>query len=73
MSKVTKAQLVLGCLQMAANNGDPWVSFRRLNNICFRYGARIYELREAGHEIDKKRMHNVWYYRLKPQQERRER
>lgn len=63
MTKVTKANQVLGRLRMA--RGD-WVHFRALNNICFRYGARIYDLRQKGHDIQKHQMHGVWYYRLEP-------
>lgn len=66
MSKITKSDLVLGVLKRADKEYmDGWVSFRRLNNICFRYGARIHELRRAGHEIEKSRVHGIWYYRLK--------
>lgn len=70
MSKITKADLILGCLKGAKhrsyyNGGEGWVGFRRLNAICFRYGARIYDLRQAGHEIEKSRVHGIWYYRLK--------
>ncbi len=61
--KITKANMVLGKLKMA--RGD-WVHFRALNNICFRYGARIYDLRQKGHEIEKQSKQGVWYYRLKP-------
>jgi hypothetical protein len=36
-----------------------------LNTICYRYGARIYELRQGGHQIDKTRLdRGVWEYRL---------
>lgn len=63
MSKATKADMVLWRLKMA--HGD-WVHFRALNKICFRYGARIYDLRQKGHEIEKQSQRGVWYYRLKP-------
>lgn len=44
-----------------------WVSNVRLNRICFRYGARIFELREAGYNIVKKHQgqHGLVYYKLK--------
>ena len=44
-----------------------WVSNRALNKVCFRYSARIHELREEGHVIEKKRaIHNpnLFYYKL---------
>ena len=35
-----------------------------LNGICFRYGGRIFELRDAGIDIEMKKEKRVSYYRL---------
>ena len=51
-------------------NEEGWVHFRRLNNVCFRYGARIFELRRLYGEnfIEEKRTEgNVWHYRINPE------
>ena len=63
MARVSKAKLVLGILQ---RNQGRWIHCRTLNNICFRYGARIFDLRQQGHDIEKQKQRGVWYYRLKP-------
>jgi hypothetical protein len=34
---------------------------RQLNSICFRYGARIHELRNEGHIIVTNRLHDNLY------------
>lgn len=39
-----------------------------LNNICFRYGGRIYDLRKRGHIIDRELVNartGVWKYTLR--------
>ena len=42
-----------------------WVSSLVLNRIAFRYGARIYELRLRGVEVDKKPgAHGEYFYRV---------
>lgn len=36
-----------------------------LNAVCFRYGARLFELRKAGHRIKSTRLHEgVWRFEL---------
>ena len=37
------------------------VTNRELNRICFRYGARIYELRNEGHDIRTERVKDGLY------------
>ena len=46
--------------------GMNWVHFSHLNDICFRYGARIFDLRRDGHNIETKQVKGVFYYKLKP-------
>jgi hypothetical protein len=45
--------------------GD-WVSCAHLNEICFRYSARIYELRQSGLTIHKEKRgkDGLWHYKL---------
>ena len=43
---------------------DEWVHFSDLNNVCYRYGARIYDLRQDGENIEKKQVNGVWFYRI---------
>ncbi len=44
-----------------------WTGMRVLNRISFRYGARIFELRQTGVVIEKEhRKNGMWYYRVKP-------
>lgn len=39
-----------------------WVHQRELNAICFRYGARLYDLRKSGFDHEwEKRTDGVWY------------
>lgn len=78
----TMKDKILYCLQEAAADNRPdfmkgiplspdagWVSMRALNDICYRYGGRIHELRADGHEIEKKRHRGVVYYRLRRKDE----
>jgi hypothetical protein len=44
----TQAELILAAMQEA---GDKGVTNLDLNKICFRYGGRIFDLREQGHNI----------------------
>jgi Helix-turn-helix domain len=39
-------------LSLLRSRGAAGVSNSELNAICFRYGARIFELRKAGHQIE---------------------
>ncbi len=48
MSKETQASKILRLLKT-----HPYVLNIDLNNICFRYSARILELRNEGHPIQK--------------------
>lgn len=65
--KLSQKQKVLKALQSAGRNG---VLNAQLNAICFRYGARIFELRREGHDIRQislgKGLYRVW---LEPQAE----
>lgn len=38
-------------LELLAERGTEGASNAELNNVCFRYGARIFELRKMGHKI----------------------
>jgi predicted AAA+ superfamily ATPase len=38
-------------LEILQERGHEGVRNTELNNVCFRYGARIYELRKMGHKI----------------------
>ena len=38
-------------LEILKERGQEGVHNTELNNVCFRYGARIYELRKLGHRI----------------------
>lgn len=55
-------ELVLKALRKAGAKG---VTNSDLNGICFRYGARIYELRRAGHTITSVHEgHGLWRFTL---------
>lgn len=41
-----------------------WHSFRELNKICFRYGARLWDLKQDGIDHEIKTIKNIKYYRL---------
>ena len=42
-----------------------WHHMRQLNDICFRYGGRIHELRHEGYVIEGERLKTgEWRYRL---------
>lgn len=59
--KLTHKQKILNLLK-----DGQWHHFRELNDICFRYGARLYDLKKQDgitHEI--KKVNGVEYYRLK--------
>lgn len=60
----TQKQKILELLQ-----GNGWVHFRKLNDICFGFGQRLHELKHEGHPWEKKREGRVWYYRLLPKVE----
>jgi hypothetical protein len=48
-------------LKMLKQQGE--LTNLELNKICFRYGARIYELRREGHKIVSVReKHGVWRF-----------
>jgi hypothetical protein len=38
-------------LELLRERGSGGVTNAELNEVCFRYGARIFELRKAGHKI----------------------
>ena len=67
----TMKDKILYCLQEAAAEGSSsigekgWVHMRSLNDICYRYGGRIHELKADGHDIELKRHKGVVYYRLR--------
>jgi hypothetical protein len=42
-----------------------WHHFKKLNDICFRYGARLYDLKQDGIEHEIKIKDGIRYYRLK--------
>lgn len=67
ITKLTQKQRVLNALRDAGPRG---VLNSELNKICFRYGARIFELRRDGYDIRqqqvKKGLFRVW---LEPQYE----
>ena len=42
-----------------------WHSNVQLNRICFRYGARIFDLKRDGYNIDSERVKGgLWQFRL---------
>lgn len=60
MRKPTQAERILALLEERDS-----VTNLELNRICFRYGARIHDLREDGHNITSKRLkQGVWEFRL---------
>lgn len=63
--RTTARDRVLAALQAAGPRGLTNVD---LNQICYRYGARIEELRKAGERIEKEwKDKGVWRYWLVPQ------
>lgn len=59
MDKVNQGTRILRRLKQGR------VSNIELNRMCFRYSARIYELREAGYSIQRQYVrHGVWEYWL---------
>lgn len=44
--------------------GGRWVSNIEMNKICFRYGARLWELQQAGYLFEKRNEKNIWYWKL---------
>ncbi|WP_024816937.1 helix-turn-helix domain-containing protein [Arthrobacter sp. 31Y] len=41
---------------------------QQLNKVCYRYGARIHELRNAGHNIVSEQIdRGLWQFRLEEQ------
>ena len=62
MKRVTQKDRILAALGCGG-----WVSNIILNGICFRYGARIYELRKEGYDIEKvadKNRRGVFLYKI---------
>lgn len=51
--RLTQKQKVLKALKVAGSRG---VLNSDLNKICFRYGARIFELRREGYDIRQKQI-----------------
>ena len=45
-----------------------WHSFRELNQIAYRYSARIHELRQQGYAFEIRSLNGVNFYRLKEEQ-----
>ena len=45
-------------------DGD-WHNFRELNDICFRYSARLLELRKEGIDHEIKKVNGVNFYKIK--------
>lgn len=61
--KITQKERILMALRQYAATG---VTNRYLNDICFRYAARINELRHEGHQIEAAHAKGglwVFYYR----------
>lgn len=58
---IPKRQAVLNLLESKGT-----VTNIELNSVCFRYGARIHELREQGHWITTERREDgVWTFTLR--------
>ena len=53
MAKVTQGQAILKLLREAGERG---VDNYTLNGICFRYGARLHDLKSAGYNIESKHL-----------------
>ena len=72
MSRETKRDKILNELKRAYYvaratqiESKAWVHMSVLNSIAFRYGARIYDLRQLGIEIDKRACgEDAYEYRL---------
>lgn len=61
--KQSQKEKIYNLLSQAGNVG---VSNYDLNNICFRYGARIQELRQEGYNIESKKVvGSMWKFILK--------
>ena len=41
-----------------------WIHFSTLNKVCYRYSARIFELRRERIDIAKKQIDGAWCYKL---------
>ena len=60
MNKPTQTERLLELLK-----DRDWHSMRALNEICFRYGARFKELRDAGYTIETRQISaGLFWYRL---------
>lgn len=63
--KLTHKQKLLNLLK----DGN-WHNFRELNEICFRYGARLWDLKmQDGIDHEIKKVNGIEYYRLKQKEE----
>lgn len=61
--KPTQAEKILQALQDAGEEG---VSNYFLNSICFRYGARLFDLKQQGYDIQRKHVKgSEWRFILK--------
>ena len=59
---MTRAKRILQMLQTAPDNT---LTNAQLNSICYRYGARIHDLRSAGHNITSKCISKgLWQFTL---------
>lgn len=58
--KLTHKQKILNLLK-----DGQWHHFRELNDICFRYSARLWDLKQQGVDHEIKRVNGVEYYRFK--------
>lgn len=44
-----------------------WHKMFELHGICWRYSARLHDLRKDGHAIESQRIDGVWCFRLAPE------
>lgn len=59
---MTQTQKILKLLKEAPNNT---ATNEELNKICYRYGARLHDLRNAGHNIISKQVRKgLWAFTL---------
>lgn len=59
---MTQQQKILTMLKQAPNNTVTNVD---LNKVCFRYGARIHDLRQQGHNITSRQVRKgLWHFTL---------
>jgi hypothetical protein len=60
MERKTQCDKLLDLLKDGA-----WHPFMELNAICYRYGARLYDLKQRGYDHEVMTIRKIKYYKLK--------